>query len=196
MSKRRPKTEAVRPRVLTPTLLAAGKAAYPLPHRRRDAPRVPATVSDCQRRDLGSRARPCPYVSCKHHLALDVNRATGAIILNAPLASRRRASDGRVPELDLAAMPATCALRAAAAGGMTLTEVGSVLGLTRERVRQIEGRAIAAAKAVRLPLYEDLAPDDDPRDPDPTRDAPGDLSGLGHGLRHVRSGTHIPIGWR
>src|SRR5437773_7126189 len=28
--------------------------------------------------------RPCPYVSCKHHLYLDVNPETGSIKLNCP----------------------------------------------------------------------------------------------------------------
>lgn len=35
-----------------------------------------------------------------------------------------------------------CVERAARAGGLTLREVGEILGITRERVRQIEERAL------------------------------------------------------
>ena len=38
----------------------------------------------------------------------------------------------------------TCALRVAEIGGMTLDEVGRVINVTRERVRQIETRALRA----------------------------------------------------
>jgi len=35
-------------------------------------------------------------------------------------------------------MPATCALDVADRGGITLEEVGEILNLTRERIRQVE----------------------------------------------------------
>lgn len=78
-----------------------------------------------------SEARPCPYVGCRHNLALDVD-TSGAV----------RAV---VPTLDLEALPDTCALDVAEAHphGLTLDEVSQRLGLTRERVRQIEDRALA-----------------------------------------------------
>jgi hypothetical protein len=72
-----------------------------------------------------SGPRPCLFVACKYHLFLDVNPETGSIKLNFP---------GREPwELEQ-----TCALDIAERGGVTLEEVGEILNLTRERVRQVE----------------------------------------------------------
>jgi hypothetical protein len=73
--------------------------------------------------------RPCPWVSCKHHLYLDVNDRTGSIKHNFP--------DTEVWEL-----PETCALDVADRGGTTLEDVGVHINVTRERVRQIEGKAL------------------------------------------------------
>ena len=69
--------------------------------------------------------RPCLYVSCRHHLYLDVNEETGSIKFNFP--------DKEVWELE-----ETCALDVADRGGITLEEVGSIMNLTRERIRQLE----------------------------------------------------------
>ena len=70
-------------------------------------------------------ARPCLFVACKHHLYLDVNPETGSIKVNFP--------DKEPWELE-----ETCALDVAERGGVTLEEVGIILNLTRERVRQVE----------------------------------------------------------
>jgi len=69
--------------------------------------------------------RPCLYVSCRHHLYLDVNTQTGSVKFNFP--------DKEVWELE-----ETCALDVAERGGITLEEVGKIMNLTRERIRQIE----------------------------------------------------------
>jgi hypothetical protein len=69
--------------------------------------------------------RPCLYVSCRHHLYLDINEETGSIKFNFP--------DKEVWELE-----ETCALDVADRGGITLEEVGSIMNLTRERIRQLE----------------------------------------------------------
>ncbi len=58
--------------------------------------------------------RPCLFVSCKHHLYLDVNPETGSVKLNFP--------DKEVWELE-----ETCALDVAERGGFTLEEVGEIL---------------------------------------------------------------------
>jgi hypothetical protein len=84
----------------------------------------PRTRQDC----LNSE-RPCLFVSCKHHLYLDVNPETGSIKLNFP--------DKEVWELG-----ETCALDVAERGGMTLEEVGEILNLTRERIRQVEAAGL------------------------------------------------------
>lgn len=67
--------------------------------------------------------RPCPFVSCRHHLYLDVFD-NGQLKVN-------------FKNIDLAAMPATCSLDLADTGGMDLEQIGESLNLTRERVRQI-----------------------------------------------------------
>lgn len=77
------------------------------------------------REDCHKMARPCLYVSCRHHLYLDVNPQTGSVKFNFP--------DKEVWELE-----ETCALDVAERGGVTLEEVGQIMNLTRERIRQIE----------------------------------------------------------
>lgn len=80
-------------------------------------------------------ARPCPFVSCKHHLYLDVSARTGAIKLN-------------FPDLEVWEMTETCALDIADRGGTTLEEVGAIMNLTRERIRQVEVKALAKLDAL------------------------------------------------
>ncbi len=79
--------------------------------------------------------RPCPYVSCSHHLFLDISSKTGAIKMN-------------FPDLDLWEMGESCALDVADRGGTTLEDVGAIMNLTRERIRQVEVRALAKLEAV------------------------------------------------
>jgi hypothetical protein len=73
--------------------------------------------------------RPCPFVSCEHHLYLDVNPDSGAIKLN-------------FPHLEVWEMAETCSLDVADRGGITLEDVGAILNLTRERIRQVEVRGL------------------------------------------------------
>ena len=80
--------------------------------------------------------RPCPYVSCKHHLFIDVSPRTGAIKLN-------------FPDLEVWEMAESCALDVADRGGTTLEDVGAIMNLTRERIRQVEVKALAKLEALR-----------------------------------------------
>jgi hypothetical protein len=80
--------------------------------------------------------RPCPYVSCQHHLYLDVSSRTGAIKLN-------------FPDLEVWDMNETCALDVADRGGTTLEDVGAIMNLTRERIRQVEVKALAKLEALK-----------------------------------------------
>lgn len=89
----------------------------------------PQSRAQCENRDL----RPCPFVSCKHHLFLDVNPETGSIKLN-------------FPHLEVWDMDETCALDVAERGGITLEEVGEIMNLTRERIRQVEVRGLLKLK--------------------------------------------------
>jgi hypothetical protein len=84
----------------------------------------PKTRADCI-----NGPRPCLFVSCKHNLYLDVNPETGSIKLNFP--------DKEIQELQY-----TCALDVAEKGGITLEEVGEIMNLTRERIRQVETRGL------------------------------------------------------
>lgn len=86
--------------------------------------------------------RPCPYAGCRYHLGYEVLR-TGSIV---EVYSGTEIWD----------MPHTCALDFAETPH-TLDEVGAVLQLTRERVRQIEEQALAKLRdADQLDLVEDL----------------------------------------
>jgi hypothetical protein len=91
----------------------------------------PRTRSECV-----EGIRPCPFVSCKHHLFLDVSSRTGAIKLN-------------FPDLEVWEMNETCALDIADRGGTTLEEVGAIMNLTRERIRQVEVKALAKLDALK-----------------------------------------------
>jgi len=66
-------------------------------------------------------------------LALDVNPETGSIKLNHP-------------DVELWELAETCSLDVAERGGATLEDVGEVLNVVRERVRQIEMRALLTLK--------------------------------------------------
>ena len=84
----------------------------------------PQTRAEC-----AQEQRPCPWVSCKHHLYLDVNPRTGSIKLN-------------FPDLEPWELQHTCSLDVADDGGHTLEEVGDITNLTRERIRQLEFRGL------------------------------------------------------
>ena len=91
----------------------------------------PKTRAECH-----EAMRPCPFVSCKYHLFLDVQARTGAIKLN-------------FPDLEVEDMTESCALDIADRGGTTLEEVGAIMNLTRERIRQLEVRAMARVQALK-----------------------------------------------
>jgi hypothetical protein len=101
----------------------------------------PANRANCK-----DGLRPCPYVSCKFHLYLDVHPETGSIKLN-------------FPDLEVWEMEETCALDVADRGGTTLEEVGDILTLTRERIRQVEVLGLQKLRQVYGELGEDVAED-------------------------------------
>jgi len=81
------------------------------------------------RQECLNRKHPCMFVSCKHHLYLDVNPETGSIKFN-------------FPDKEVWEMKETCSLDVADRGGITLEEVGEILNLTRERIRQVEVKGL------------------------------------------------------
>ena len=88
----------------------------------------PVTRGECK-----GAPRPCPFVSCKHHLYLDVNPETGSIKLN-------------FPDLEPWELKETCSLDVADRAGVTLEDVGEIMNLTRERIRQVEVRGLLRLK--------------------------------------------------
>lgn len=90
----------------------------------------PKTRADCV-----NGPRPCPWASCKHHLYLDVS-SKGAIKLNRP-------------DLEIDELSESCALDVADRGVATLEEVGGLMNMVRERVRQIEVTGLAKLRKLR-----------------------------------------------
>jgi len=116
----RPRSKTIAMKRMTRAELQLGAAMYPpvLDIER------PKTRADCKQEQ-----RPCPWVACKHHLYLDINPETGSIKIN-------------FPDLEPWEMRETCALDVADRSGITLEEVGEIMNLTRERIRQVEVRGL------------------------------------------------------
>jgi hypothetical protein len=104
---------------MTKEQLKLGRLLYPETRFQR-----PATRGDCL-----DGQRPCPFVGCKYHLYLDVNRETGSIKLN-------------FPDLGPEQLLVSCVLDVTESGVKTLEEIGEVMNLTRERIRQLEDMAL------------------------------------------------------
>jgi hypothetical protein len=83
----------------------------------------PSTRGECE-----NEIRPCPWVMCKYHLYLDVGD-TGSIKFN-------------FPDLEPHEMRVSCSLDVANQGGATLNEIGDIMNLSRERIRQLEVKIV------------------------------------------------------
>jgi hypothetical protein len=119
----RPRSKTIAMKRLTREELRQGALMYPPV----DIPR-PTSREECR-----GEMRPCPWVACKHHLYLDINPETGSIKIN-------------FPDLEPWELKHTCALDVAERGGITLEEVGEIMNLTRERIRQVEVRGLLKLK--------------------------------------------------
>lgn len=76
-----------------------------------------------------NHCRPCPFVSCENHLYLDVNDRNGTIKFTRP-------------DIEPWEMKETCARDVAERGGEILGYIGDIFNVTRERIRQIENKAL------------------------------------------------------
>ena len=79
-------------------------------------------------------------MSCRYHLYLDV-KANGGLVV--------QFADREPWEL-----PQTCALDVADKGDHTLEEVGNIIGVTRERARQLEEAALEKLQEEKEKLAE------------------------------------------
>lgn len=123
-------TENVR-RIPRYRLLVLAQEAGAVDHER------PKTRGECL-----AQERPCPFVGCRYHLFLDVSR-TGNITFN-------------FPHLEIDELAESCTLDVAEMGGLALEDVGELMNVTRERVRQIE---VDARKKVAQAGLGDHAPE-------------------------------------
>ncbi len=140
--------------------------------------RRPKTVAECVGRPL-----PCPWVGCRYHMLIDVEEGTGTIKVSSGSASRR--SDGRpgsprgkvhgwavrtaksenearsdqIVDRLMDMGEDSCLLHMLRKGqSRTLEEVGSVMKVTRERVRQIEANGLVKLRVQRAKGELDVSP--------------------------------------
>lgn len=88
---------------------------------------TPSTIRPRLRSQCASGPRPCPWVSCRYHLFLDV-RADGSLKLN-------------FPQKEPDELTVTCSLDLAEDGPRTLDSIAAIMGMSKERARQLESEA-------------------------------------------------------
>lgn len=99
------------------------------------------------RADCIDGPRPCPWVSCRHHLYADVAASNGSIKLNF----------AELEPDELTGRLESCSLDVADGGSESHERVGELLNVTREAVRLIEQQAL---RKIRLPLLRELDEDE------------------------------------
>lgn len=134
----RPRGYTVSQKAISLEQLRIGNMLYP--------PIEPAVERPRTRADCRGAERPCPWVTCRHHLYLDVNPQTGSIKFN-------------FPDLEPHELVRSCSLDIAEGGAITLDEVGELTNVTRERVRQVETKALLKQRIAHGLLEKDPAMD-------------------------------------
>lgn len=86
-------------------------------------PKRPKSRADCV-----DGPRPCPWVGCKFNLIVSVRPESGSLVIE------------RADLADPLAIEPSCVLDVAGRGPNTLEQIAQYMGITRERVRQVENR--------------------------------------------------------
>lgn len=173
--KQDPGMEAVpsTPEMPEPTIPAAPAPADDFPDDTQPLPSRPQTRGDCK-----DGIRPCPWMSCHHHLLTLVSQGgegpgnSGPVINALSLPGLRKqpssikwklspltdpqanaAADAAMDRLD--SLGASCILDIADQGGQTLEQVAERMGVVRERIRQIEVKALKLLREEGEDLGED-----------------------------------------
>jgi len=94
----------------------------------------PRTRSEC----ADGLERPCPWVSCRYHLLLDVAE-DGRLYVTQDLDEGDEDDIAKV----LFRMPETCALDVAERGANNFVSIGRLLNVSKQRVEQVQVRALA-----------------------------------------------------
>lgn len=103
------------------------------------------------RKECVGGIRPCPFVSCRQHLYLDVSPKTGNIKIN-------------FPDLEVWELKHSCALDvpdSTEGRGLKVEDLGSRLNVTREQARKIVRLSLARASKVLDGVEEPSDLDDD-----------------------------------
>ena len=82
-----------------------------------------------KREDCLNNIRPCPWISCKFHMIWMLSKPE----------LKDLSDDGFVDKI--MNLKETCVIDVADRQGSTLEEIGQILGISRERVRQIGGES-------------------------------------------------------
>lgn len=90
--------------------------------------RLPVLNKPRSRTECANVPRPCPFVSCRYNLYLDV-RNDGVLRVNFP---------DREPD----EMTASCTLDLAVDGPRTLDAIAALMGMSKERARQLEASGL------------------------------------------------------
>ena len=122
--------------------MARESAAYP-PSINAENPR-PKTVAECE--DMGTEFNPCPFVSCKWHLYLEVTDK-GHLRHN-------------FPGKELWELPHTCLLKAVESGQIEdNVDVGRHMNVHRSRVQQLLKSALPKLKEGLEAFHKDIEGD-------------------------------------
>jgi len=110
----------------------------PLPTRK-PGRSLPMTRGEC-----ANEQRPCPYVSCRHHLYSNETPLTGDLSLTYPELNdiREEFFPGVPPEK----MPKTCSLDQAARGGLKSKTVAKLMNVSTTTIENIEAVALRKFK--------------------------------------------------